>query len=379
MSSSISCTDCKGKIDSGAQHRCPTCGGTLDLHMDRSFPREKIITRPTSMWRYREAIPAFEKNTSLGEQMTPLVPISTHGLNLLLKCEYTLPPGSYKDRGAATLVSHLHSHGIVEAVEDSSGTAGASIAAYCARSGINLKVFCPETASPGKLTQIALYGGELIKVPGPRSQATEALLQYMKNSDCAYASHLWHPLFLEGIRTMAYEIWEQLEWSAPDYVVCPAGAGSILLGLFDGFSDLLKKGLIGQLPKLVAVQAENVSAICAAFHGNYKEIKPIVNPLPTIAEGIAMPAPVRGPQVLHAIKISGGTAITVDEEEIATGVTALGSAGFCVEPTSAVVWEGVRKLTAESELPFGTNVVAILSGHGLKASSGLSAILKSKS
>ena len=130
---------------------------------------------------------------------------------------------------------------------------------------------------------------------------------------------------------MAYEIAEQLGWSAPDYVLCPVGAGSILLGLFDGFSNLLAAGVVNRLPRLVAVQAGNVSAVCAAVRTGAGRVEPARDPQPTLAEGIALPAPVRDREVLQAIRGSGGTAVSVGEGEIAAGAAALGRAGFCVE------------------------------------------------
>ncbi len=377
---SILCRGCEADFGFAAPfHRCPGCGGPLSFSLDRSFPLAGIAARPPGMWRYREALPAFEEAVSLGEQPTPLVAAAPREFGregVLFKCEYALPTGSYKDRGAATLVSYLKSTGVTEAVEDSSGNAGASMAAYCARAGIGLKVFCPQSASAGKLTQILLYGAGLVRVPGPRPRATEALLEHVEAAGSAYASHLWHPLFLEGIRTMAYETAEQLGWSAPDYVLCPVGAGSILLGLFDGFSDLLAAGVVKRLPRLVAVQAANVAAVCAAVRSGAGHVEPVLAPQPTLAEGIALPAPVRDREVLHAIRASGGTAVAVGEEEIAAGAEALGRAGFCVEPTSAVVRQGLRKLIeSDSPPPPGATVVAVLSGHGLKASPALAEIL----
>ncbi len=380
MRGSILCRGCEADFGFAIPfHRCPECGGALSFSLDRAFPLAEIAARPPGMWRYREALPAFEEVISLGEQATPLVPVAPRELGregVLFKCEYTLPTGSYKDRGAATLVSYLKSVGVEEAVEDSSGNAGASMAAYCARSGISLKVFCPQSASAGKLTQIRLYGAELVRVPGPRPRATEALLEHVEATGSAYASHLWHPLFLEGIRSMAYEIAEQLGWAAPDFVLCPVGAGSILLGLFEGFSDLLAAGVIARLPRLVAVQAANVAAVCDAVRTGAVRVEPACDPQPTLAEGIALPAPVRDREVLHAIRASGGTAVSVVEEEIAAGAATLGKAGFCVEPTSAVVWNGLRKLIeSPSPPPPGATIVAVLSGHGLKASPALAEIL----
>ncbi len=361
-----------GGIDADApvHHRCADCGGAFACApMDRAFPVDSISLRPPDLWRYSEAIPTFPAPhaVSLGEQITPLVPVRVGTTEVLAKCEFALPTGSYKDRGSAFLISYLRSLGVEEAVEDSSGNAGASIAAYAARAGIRLKVFCPESASAGKLAQIQLYGAELVRVPGPRPRATDALLEYVQEQGAVYASHLWHPMFLEGVRTMAYEIAEQLAWTAPDYVLCPVGAGSILLGLHDGFGDLLQAGVIPRLPRLVAVQAESASAVCRAMRAGADVVEPMSGGPPTLAEGIALPAPVRDRQVLLALRESGGAAVAVTEAEIATGVRAFGRAGFCVEPTSAVVWSGLERLRLSGEIPAGKTVVVVLSGHGLKA------------
>jgi threonine synthase len=325
------------------------------------------------MWRYAEALPVFAQRISLGEVLTPLVPCRIGESEVLLKCEYSLPTGSYKDRGSALLISYLRSLGVEEAVEDSSGNAGASLAAYAARAGLRLKVFCPASASPGKLLQIRLYGAELVPVEGPRPRATEALLEYVSRTGAVYASHLWHPLFIEGVKTLAFEMVEQLDWQAPGTVLCPVGAGSILLGLHQGFSELRQAGIIPCLPRLVAVQARQVSPLHQAFHQGAGEVARAPDPQPTLAEGIALPAPVRGKALLGALRESGGTVIAVEEEEIAAGVRQFGSAGFCVEPTSAVVWPGVERLARE-----GTSagpVVAVLSGHGLKAAQPISQLL----
>jgi threonine synthase len=369
------CSACQAQHAWGLlAHQCPSCGGPLDFALEQvAFPRETIASRPPGMWRYAEALPAFDCPISLGEALTPLVPCRIGETEGWCKCEYSLPTGSYKDRGSALLVSYLKELEVEEAVEDSSGNAGASLAAYAARAGLRLKVFCPASASAGKLLQIRLYGAELMPVEGPRPRATEALLAYAQRTKTPYASHLWHPLFVEGVKTLAFEVVEQLGWRAPGTVLCPVGAGSILLGLCKGFSELRQAGVIPSLPRLVAVQARHVSPLFKACHEGAEEVARAQAPLPTLAEGIALPAPVRGKALLQAIRASGGTVLAVSEEEIAAGVRHFGRAGFCVEPTSAVVWAGVEQLAREgrAEGP----VVAVLSGHGLKAAQAISQLL----
>ena len=270
------CSACQAPYPQApAPYRCLACEAPLECRPPTpTFPLDQIAARPADMWRFREALPPVGNPVSLGEARTPLIPFGLEGLTVLAKCDHTLPTGSYKDRGAALLMSYLHALGIEEAVEDSSGNAGAALAAYAARAKVRLKVFCPASASAGKLVQIRLYGAELVPVEGPRPRATEALLDYIDRTGAVYASHLWHPLFIEGLKTLAFELAEQLDWTAPDAVVCPVGAGSILLGLYRGFVDLQRAGLINRLPRLIAVQAEHVSPLYQAFHAGLDVVAP---------------------------------------------------------------------------------------------------------
>lgn len=371
------CSACHTELAWGSTaHQCPQCQGALDFHGGpAAFPTAALASRAGGMWRYAEALPALPRLVSLGEGCTPLVPCTIGGREVLLKWEPALPTGSYKDRGSALLISYLASYGVTEAVEDSSGNAGASLAAYAARAGIRLKVFCPASASPGKLTQIRLHGAELVPVEGPRPEATQALRRYLASSRSVYASHLWHPLFLEGIKTMAFEIAEQLHWQAPAAVVMPVGAGSILLGLAKGFGELHAAGRIGRVPALVAVQAEAVAPLYAAFQQGADTVTPAAAPRPTLAEGIALPAPVRGAALLAALRTGGGQVYAVDEPQIAAAVRAFGTAGFAVEPTSAVIWPAVERLLQACTIADEGPVVAVVSGHGLKAGAAIASLL----
>ena len=377
MNSAIYCPSCGARFgDRTTAHQCSHCEGPLSLSLgSSSFPRELIRNRPPDLWRYAEAIPAFPHPVSLGEPMTPLVPFELGGTEVLAKCEFLQATGSYKDRGSAFLVSHLRSVGVSDAVEDSSGNAGASLAAYAARAGVRLQVYCPASASAGKLVQIQLYGARLRRIEGPRPRATEALLAHIEESGAVYASHLWQPLFIEGVKTMAFEMTEQLGWTAPDAVLCPVGAGSILLGLYKGFRELRQAGVIARLPRLVAVQAHHVSSVYQAFVNGADRVVPAADRKPTLAEGIALPGPVRDREVLEALRESGGTVVTVSEDEIAEGTRRFGAAGFCVEPTSAVVWKGVEKVRSEGLAGHTDSVVVVLSGHGLKASQAVGGLL----
>jgi threonine synthase len=301
--------------------------------------------------------------------MTPLIAVDHRGRTIWLKCDYLLPTGSYKDRGAALLISHLQAMGVRRVVEDSSGNAAASLAAYAARAGIDIEVFCPASASPGKLAQIALYGAQLRLIDGPRQRATEALEHHLIASGDFYASHLWHPYFLEGVKTVAFEITEQNGWQAPGVVVCPVGAGSILLGLYKGFTELRQAGVIARMPRLFAAQAATICPVFHAFERHASEVLPMAATQPTLAEGIALPRPVRGRQLLRALRDSAGGVAVVSEEEIRQGLVALGRHGICVEPTAAVVLKAFEHLEDAGTVQPHEQVVLVLSGFGLKSGS----------
>jgi threonine synthase len=347
--------------------RC-VCGGALELLLPPPRISPVLVRqRPPDLWRYLEALPPLASRVSLGESITPLIPFHHRGREVWLKCDYLLPTGSYKDRGAAVLVSHLQAMGIHRVVEDSSGNAAAALAAYAARAGIATEVFCPASTSAGKLAQIRLYGAQLRLIEGPRQRTTEALERHVAVTGDFYASHLWHPYFLEGVKTVAYEITEQNGWQAPGVVICPVGAGSILLGLYRGFTELREAGVIERLPRLFAAQAANICPVYMAYERHDSDVPPIAAPQPTLAEGIALPGPVRGAMLLQALRETDGGATVVAEEEIRQGLVILGRRGICVEPTSAVVIKAFEHLEDAGMVYAHEQVVLVLSGFGLKA------------
>jgi threonine synthase len=359
--------------------RC-SCGGALDLLLPPLRLAPNLIEpRAPNFWRYREALPPLDRQVSLGESITPLSVLDHRGRRISLKCDYLLPTGSYKDRGAAILMSQLQSMGVHRVVEDSSGNAAASLAAYAARAGIDIEVFCPASASPEKLAQIKLYGARLRLIEGPRQRTTEALERHVAATGDFYASHLWHPYFLEGVKTVAYEITEQNGWRAPDVVICPVGAGSILLGLYKGFAELQQAGMIERLPRLFAAQAANICPVYQAFERRETDVLPMVASQPTLAEGIALPGPVRGALLLQALRETKGGVAAVSEAEIREGLVILGRRGICVEPTSAVVVKALEHLEDAGTVRVDEQVVLVLSGFGLKAGAVLREIAETRS
>jgi threonine synthase len=329
-----------------------------------------------SLWRYGAVLPVRAADAvSLGETITPLVEAGVDGVAIRFKLDYLLPTGSYKDRGAAVLVSALRTLGVRRAVEDSSGNAAAAIAAYAARAGIACTVFAPAGASAGKLVQAAAYGARVERVQGSRDDVANAAIDAAAaDATATYASHNWHPFFVEGVKTWALEVWEQLGYRAPDNVVVPVGSGSMLLGAHVAFSQLREGGEIEQLPRMFAVQPAACAPVHAAF-GTGAEDVAAVERRPTLAEGASIARPVRGRELLAALRESRGRTAAVEEEEIAAGLRDLARQGIYVEPTSAVAVAGVRQLLARREIGPGETTVVMLTGSGLKATEAIRGLL----
>lgn len=300
---------------------------------------------------YRESNEKTATGVSLGEVETPLLKANISGMDFLLKLDYLSPTGSFKDRGAFVLINQLKEMGIEEIVEDSSGNAGAAIAAYAAAAGIQCHIYLPESTSPSKIKQIKAYGADVVAVPGLRDNSSEAVREAAAHT--YYASHVYNPLFFEGTKSLAHDLYEQVG-GVPDYIFVPTGNGTMLLGLYHGFEE------IGKLPKLIAVQSENCRPVYNAFYG-----LPESASTSTVAEGIAVGTPMRCDEMVTAIRNSQGDVITVsDEEVLAAGVT-LGKHGVYAEVTSGATLAGALKFFSGGK-PDNYSVVIPLTGIGLK-------------
>ncbi|MBI1743962.1 threonine synthase [Candidatus Acetothermia bacterium] len=360
--------------------RCSRCQSPFELDQSFAFKRSKIDKRVTTLWRYRAMLPELkEKNiVSLGEGWTPLVEAVIEGRRILCKLDYFSPTGSFKDRGTTVLVSFLKELGIETVVEDSSGNAAASLASYCARAGIKTKIFAPADASPAKLAQIKIFGAELCPIEGPREKSAKAAQAVAK--EFYYASHVYNPIWLEGIKTYAYELWEQLDGKAPDAMVAPAGHGSLVRGAYKGFAELQSAGLIKRIPRLYAVQAEIVAPLYKAWTKKLDQLQDywrhnLVDLLPgqtfsTIAEGIAVSRPPHWAKILHFIRDTGGSVVTVSDKEILRARNAMAHQGLFIEPSSAAAIAGLSKL--KDQIKPRDLVVVLLTGSGLKSSTILS-------
>ncbi|SFL00874.1 threonine synthase [Streptosporangium canum] len=351
-------------------------GTPLALSPMPGLTPDRIDTGERSLWRYQAAIPVSPRHrVSLGEGFTPMLPLDWNGLRVHFKLEWFNPTSSFKDRGITVMISHLRGQGETHVLEDSSGNGGSSVAAYAAAAGIRAKIIVPAATSAAKILQARAYGAQIELVGGTREQVSDEAIR--QSEQIPYASHNWHPFFLQGTKTIAYEMWESLGFRAPDNIVLVAGAGSNILGCDIAFSELLEARQIDRLPKLLVGQPEHWATIADAVNGiDPRSRGPRV---PTIAEGASIANPVRLPETVEAIRRSGGAAVTVTEDQIRTAVRKLASRGLYAEPTSSVAAAALDHFLADGTIGPDETTVVILTGAGLKSAEKMAAVFDTDS
>jgi threonine synthase len=295
------------------------------------FEKSKIEPEFPGIWPYRHSfpLPAGSPVISLGEGNTPLEWREISGRRVAFKLEYQNPTGSFKDRGAAVLLSLLRSRGIETAVEDSSGNAGAAFAAYASAAGVKARVFIPDSTSAPKRMQIEKHGAQVVRIMGPRSNASDAVLREAAQG-ISYASHAYLPQAVAGYATAAFESVEQME-GTPGTVLTPVGQGNLLLGMMLGYQALQHAGFTDRMPVPVGVQALACAPVWAVRRYGISGLG-WVTESPTVAEGVRVRFPVRGDTVLGMLGEFGGDMVAVDEKDILQETTSWLIWGFPVSP-----------------------------------------------
>ena len=349
--------------------RCPSCGGAGEVVYQAEFETKNIEKNRVGLWRYVAMLPPSTRKgqLSLGEGSTPI--IRGASANILMKLEYLAPTGSFKDRGSATsLTSMRNILGDVRGIcEDSSGNAGASLAAYAAAAGLECVVFAGENIVVEKALQVKAYGAELRLVKGSRDEVSAAAQEEAVRRGFVYIGHAWNPYFIEGMKTVAYEIAEQTSWNPPDRIYLPVSAGTLLLGLIKGFGELVAAGVVEKIPKIVAVQPTANPPLYKAFKG-VERVKD--EGRGTVADALTLRNPPRLRQIVEALKTSGGDVEVVTDEEILVAQHQLGYAGVYAEPSSAVPYAAVRRRLDEF-IAREEQVMVIVTGFGAKSSQHL--------
>lgn len=331
------CEKCQKQYPLDSHSYMCECGGLFRLHKDEG---DKAVNEIT-----------------IGEGVTPLLKLNAGGLDVLLKMESMQPTGSFKDRGAYTLINEINHLGVKKIALDSAGNAGTAIAAYAAAAGMDCTVYVPDDTSQEKLDQMEAYGAKIVKVANGRMQACAEVK--MNLGDAYYASHVYNPLFTEGTKSIAYELYEQLGGQVPEYVFMPVGNGTMLIGLYQGFKEL------GRLPHLVAVQSKKCAPLYEAFNNLPESPKST-----TIAQGIRIEKPRRAEEIIAAVKESDGTVLMVDDDEILQSKKYLSERGIYVEVTSAAALAGALNFfkgdDGQIRKPDNWRVILPITAHGLK-------------
>jgi threonine synthase len=366
---------------------CPQCGGLLDLDwrepisIDTASIRDLWLTRRASfdprdrsgVWRFREFLPFSEDTTvvSLGEGNTPLydAPRSADYCRLSqlkLKHQGCNPTGSFKDTGMTVAVTQARKLGAQLVVCASTGNTAASLAAYAARADLQCAIIVPAgQVSHAKLAQALDYGAKVIEIDG-NFDASMNVIRELAEDESIYLVNSINPFRIEGQKTVAFELAEQLEWRVPDHLVLPGGNLGNSSAFGKGFRELLSSGLIDRQPKITVVQAEGAAPF-ARFYAD-EDHKQFVNEAhpKTLASAIKIGAPVSWQKSWRAVSETGGSVITVTEQEIADAKAVIGNDGIGCEPASATTVAGIRKLVSERVIGENETVVAVLTGHVLK-------------
>jgi len=361
---------------------CPKCGERLDVFYDyqkisEALSKDELRKRAPGVWKYMELLPIKDpsKIVSLGEGGTPLIKskrlAEKLGLReLYIKDETRNPTGSFKDRPIVVGISKVNEFGIKNVVTASSGNAAAALAAYSARLGLNCVAFVPEDAPSEKVSQLRLYGATVVRVKrdGFLGDPTVRMME-LAHREFGWAPvpsfGKFNPYQMEGPKTIAYEISEQLDYQVPDWVFIPVGGGGLFAGNYRGFKEFETLGFIDKIPHLVAVQAEG----CAPLAKAWKENKPLEtweNPK-TVAGGLADPYTWDWDLVFKGLKESKGTAEAVNDNRILEAQRLLARyEGIFVEPSGAASLAGLIKMLEEGSIDWGDSIVVEATGTGFK-------------
>ena len=341
----------------------------------RTLTRDALAGRPPTLWRYHEMLPVRDPRfvTTLGEGMTPLLPLARYGARiglpkLLMKDESLIPTATFKARGAAVGVSRARELGVTGVAMPTNGNAGAAWAAYAARAGLSCLIGMPLAAPEINRAECVVAGAELHLVDGLIGDAAKVIGELVAGRPGVQeVSTLREPYRLEGKKTMGYEIVEQLGWRVPDVILYPAGGGVGLIGIFKALGELRELGWIdGSPPRLVAVQAAGCAPIVRAFQSGAEQSEPFPDPR-TVAFGITVPKPLGDFLMLDAIRSTGGTAIAVTDDELLTEQRRVaGDEGTFICPEGAACLAAAARLRDGGFLAADDEVVVLNTGSGLK-------------
>jgi threonine synthase len=375
--SHIECSRCRKQFEAGGIYNLCDCGSPLLVRYRLSpglMPRGAMSTRAPSLWRYREVLPVKHEASivSLGEGFTPLLHARRLGEklglpNLYLKDEGANPTGSFKARGQAVAVSMARELGIRKVAVPSAGNAGGAMAAYAARAGLQALVYMPEGTPEMNRLECRILGAEVALIPGSIKDCGRALAARIRSEGWFDVSTLKEPYRVEGKKTMAYEVVEQLGGQAPDAMIYPTGGGTGLIGMWKAFDEMEQLGWTsGRRPRMYAVQATGCAPMVRAFAAGTERAEEWANP-ETIASGLRVPAAVGDFLILRALAESRGSAIAVEDGAMLQGVREIAETeGLVTAPEGGATLAALKRLLADGLLSGYETVVLFLTGSGYK-------------
>jgi threonine synthase len=375
----IACPRCQHDFPIGKIVNLCSCDSPLMVEYDcekvsTAIEKRALKQREATLWRYREFLPLSvdENRVSLGEGFTPLIDAPRLAADLevnrlWVKDEAQNPTGSFKDRGMALAVSMAKELGLEKLAVPSAGNAGASLAAYGARAGIEAHVFMPKDAPRANIMEAEQYGARLTLVDGLISDCGRLITERKLAEGWFDVSTLKEPYRLEGKKTLGFEIAEQLDWHLPDVIIYPTGGGTGLIGMWKGFAELEKIGWLGaRRPRRVSVQAENCAPIVRAFREHKEKAEPWPNAR-TIAAGLRVPQAVADFLILKILRESNGTALAVSDEDMRAAIRRVGRLEglfFCPEGAACVA--AVARLRRDGWIAPADRVLLFNTASGLK-------------
>jgi threonine synthase len=373
----LRCRECGRVREFEPAYVCEDCFGPLEVAYDLAAVRERITRQsiasgPNTIWRYHELLPVpAGEPIDLGTGFTPLVRASNLGKllgldHLYIKNDTLNPTGSFKDRNVAVATNFALSYGFDTLSCSSTGNLAGSVAAYAARAGLRGLVFIPAGLEPGKVGAAGAYGATIVEVDGSYDDVNRLCAELADQYRWAIVNVNLRPFYSEGSKTLAFEVVEQLGWRAPDHIVVPVAAGSLLAKTAKAFQELVGVGLLDQaVTRIHAAQAEGCAPVSAAVQQGLDRITPVrAN---SIAKSLAIGNPADGRYAARAVRASGGWATACPEASVVGGMALLAETeGILSEPAGGVVVAGLRQLVEEGRVRRGETVVICITGSGLK-------------
>ena len=381
----LQCRECKKEYESTFKYICDECFGPLDVHYDYpTLTKDSFTNREQTYWRYFELLPIIDKSNivSINAGMTPLVKAEKLGEkiglnNLYIKNDSVNPTFSFKDRPAGIAVSKAKEFGLTSVGCASTGNLASATAAHAAKANLPCYIFAPSDIEHAKIAQSLSYGAEYISVDGTYDDANRIAAQVGDSKGIGIVNINMRSYYVEGSKTLAYEVAEQLDWKVPDQLVVPTGSGAMLNAICKGFEELETVSLVNGTSSLHmnCAQPHGCAPIVDAFKNNSNDVIPVENP-DTVAKSLAIGDPGDGRYVLKRLKQFNGIAEESNNKEILDAILLLAKTeGIFTEPAGGVSVAVLKKMVEDGKIDKNETTVCYVTGNGLKATESIMEVL----